>query len=332
MAEPAWLHDAVVAGQKCRHAVAVAVEACAEDTKGQTCYICTEAFHWKTKEGLVRGCACRGTAGFAHVSCLAEQAKILVAKADANNSDDTQWHRWDTCSLCKQKHHGVVRCALGWTCWKTYLGRPETDTARGVGMSVLGNGLSGPKHHEDALAVQEADWATMRRLGDPQENILIVQHNLARTYRSLGRFEESVSMQREVYSGHVRLFGEEDRGTFLAGQNYALSLLRAECFEEAKSVLRKSIPVAQRVFGESDAVTLQLRRSYGRALYRASAAKIDDLREAVAMLEETAPTAQRVLGGAHPLVENIERHLRKARAALRAREEPSSGAHKSQQN
>ena len=59
--------------------------ACAEDTKGQTCYICTQALHWKTKEGLVRGCSCRGTAGFAHVSCLAEQAKILVAEADENN-------------------------------------------------------------------------------------------------------------------------------------------------------------------------------------------------------------------------------------------------------
>jgi len=55
----------------------IAVEACADDTKGQTCYICTQALHWKTKEGLVRGCACRGTAGFVHVSCLAEQAKIL---------------------------------------------------------------------------------------------------------------------------------------------------------------------------------------------------------------------------------------------------------------
>ena len=29
--------------------------------------------------------ACRGTAGFAHVSCLAEQAKILVAEAMENN-------------------------------------------------------------------------------------------------------------------------------------------------------------------------------------------------------------------------------------------------------
>ena len=53
-----------------KEAVAVAVEACADDTKGQTCYICTQALHWKTKEGLVRMCACRGTAGFAHVSCL----------------------------------------------------------------------------------------------------------------------------------------------------------------------------------------------------------------------------------------------------------------------
>ena len=70
-----------------KEAVAVAVEACADDTKGQTCYICTQALHWKTKEDLVRGCSCRGTAGVAHVSCLAEQAKILVAEAEEDNLD-----------------------------------------------------------------------------------------------------------------------------------------------------------------------------------------------------------------------------------------------------
>ena len=69
------------ADKKYKEAVAEAVEACADDVKGQTCYICTQALHWKTKEGLVRGCACRGTAGFAHVSCLAEQAKILYEEA-----------------------------------------------------------------------------------------------------------------------------------------------------------------------------------------------------------------------------------------------------------
>ena len=68
------------ANKKYAEAVAVAAEACADDTKGQTCYICTQALHWKTKEGLVRMCACRGTAGFARMSCLAEQAKILVGR------------------------------------------------------------------------------------------------------------------------------------------------------------------------------------------------------------------------------------------------------------
>ena len=32
----------------------------------------------------------------------------------------------DTCSLCEQEYHGDVQCALGWACWKTYVGRSET--------------------------------------------------------------------------------------------------------------------------------------------------------------------------------------------------------------
>ena len=73
------------ADTKYKEAVAVAVEECADDTKGQKCYICLEAVHPTTGEGLVRGCACgdregvaSGSTGIAHVSCLAEQAKILV--------------------------------------------------------------------------------------------------------------------------------------------------------------------------------------------------------------------------------------------------------------
>ena len=107
------------ANKKYAEAVSVAAEACAEDTKGQTCYICTQALHWKTKEGLVRGCACRGTAGFAHVSCLAEQAKILVAEAEENNLGDEglneRWKRWYTCGLCEQElpRRRAVRARVG---------------------------------------------------------------------------------------------------------------------------------------------------------------------------------------------------------------------------
>ena len=54
----------------------------------------------------MRGCSCRGTAGFAHVSCLAEQAKILVAEAEENNLGDKAWDgvggNGGTRSLCEQ--------------------------------------------------------------------------------------------------------------------------------------------------------------------------------------------------------------------------------------
>jgi len=105
------------ADKKYKKAVAVAVEACATDTAGQTCYICTEALHSRTGEGLVRGCACgdrdgvaSGTTGIAHVSCLAEQAKILVEEAEENNLPTAKaWDRWHMCGLCEQTYHGVVR-------------------------------------------------------------------------------------------------------------------------------------------------------------------------------------------------------------------------------
>ncbi len=54
-------------------------------------------------------------------------------------------------------------------------------------------------------------------------------------------------------------------------------------------------------------------------------ASLDHLREAVTMYEDNARIARRVYGGAHPLVVDIEHGLRCARAALRARETPSSG-------
>ena len=312
------------ANKKYSEAVAVAAEKCAEDTKGQTCYICTQALHWKTKEGLVRMCACRGTAGFAHVSCLAEQAKILCDEAEENTLGlkalNARLARWRACSLCEQNYHGVVRYALGWACWKTYLGRPERSKIRGMAMTELGNGLSAVGDHEAALSVREAELAMMQRIGASQDVILVLQTNLAVTYAELGRHEESISLERDVYSGREKLSGEEHGSTLLAANNYAVSLLKVKRFEEAKLLLRKKIPLARRVLGESHDLMLRMRKIYARALSEDAGATPDDLREAVTTLEETERTARRVLGGAHPLAVSIEKNLRNVRVVLGARE------------
>ena len=132
-------------------------------------------------------------------------------------------------------------------------------------------------------------------------------------------------MFRDVYSGRLKLNGEEHEKTLLAASNYATSLLDVHRYAEGKSLLRKSIPLARRVIGESNEVTLRMRGCYAEALYRNDSATLDDLREAVTTLEGMERIARRVFGGTHPIVKTIGRHLQNAREALRARETPSPG-------
>ena len=308
------------ADTKYREASAAAVAKCADDTKGQTCFICMEGIHPETNEGLVRGCACRGAASFAHVSCLARQAKVLVAEAEERDLDGdafgARWRRWDTCSLCKQDYHGVVACALGWACWKTYVGRPEMDMSRRLAINVLGNGLTEADHDEEALSVREAELSMLRRRGASECDILGAQNNLAITYAAVGREEQALCLLREVYLGRLKLNGEEHILTIRAANNYAPFLIRLQRIEEAKSLLLRMVPVARRVLGDSHDLTFRMRWAYAGALYMDEAATLDDLREAVTTLEETARTARRVLGSAHPRTAEIEGHLRQARAAL----------------
>jgi tetratricopeptide (TPR) repeat protein len=258
------------------------------------------------------------------VSCLAEQAKILFAEALENNlgpkAFNERWERWHACGLCEQRYHGVVRCALGWACWKTYLGRPETEQVRHAAMSALGNGLYAAKHYEDAMVVQEAELSMKRRIGESDHNILAAMGNLAATYAAVGDLEKAISMEREVYSGRLKLEGEEQEETLRVANNYAASLVGLQRFEEAKSLLRKIMPVARRVLGEGNRLRLKMRKIYAWALYSDPAATLEDLREAVTTLEDAGRIARRVFGGANPLTVEIEEDLQHARAALRVRE------------
>ncbi len=323
------------ADKKYKEAVAAAGEACADDTKGQKCYICLEAVHARTGEGLVRGCGCGDRdgvsspeLGVAHVSCLAEQAKILVEEALKNRMRDKvakEFLRWDTCSLCGQEYHGVVQCALGWACWRTYLGQPEERKGRQVAMNLLGNGLSAAGHHEDALSVKKADLSMLQRLGANEASILTIQGSLATTYQNLGRFKEALRLRRDVYSGSVRIFGKEHTNTL--GEVYSLSnlFIALKRFRKARSLLRKMLPVARRVLGEGHEITLRATNMYAQLIFKTTqhplfgGAPLDDYREAVKMLEDAEQIARRVLGNAHPTVHEIKRSLDESRAALRVR-------------
>ena len=165
-----------------------------------------------------------------------------------------------------------------------------------------------------------------RRLGAPEAHILPLFNNIANTYQALERLEEAANMLRDVFSGHVRLNGQEHRDTLMAALNYASSLNHLRRFEEAKALLRQKMPVARRALGEGRELTLRMRWEYARVLYKDDCATLDDLREAVSTLEDLERTARRVLGCAHPAVMGIERSLKFSREALHARDTPPSSA------
>jgi len=127
-------------------------------------------------------------------------------------------------------------------------------------------------------------------------------------------------MQRDVYSGRLKLLGEEHIGTLSAACNYATGLKALKRSEEAKALLRKTMPVTQRVLGQNHDLMLRMRLCYAFVLDADAGASLADLREAVQMLEETERTSRRVLGGAHPFTAGIASSLQNARAILGARE------------
>ncbi len=141
-----------------------------------------------------------------------------------------------------------------------------------------------------------------------------------------------------------RVVGEDNRLTLTMRKVYARALYEdpnatLDDVREAVTTLVEIERTARRVFGSAHPLTtgigedvqvarawlLTMRRNYARALYLAAGATLDDLREAVTTLEDTERTARRVLGRSHPTTAGVERALREARAALRARETPSPG-------
>ena len=131
---------------KYTEAVAVAAEACAEDTKGQTCYICTQALHWKTKEGLVRMCVPRD-GGLRACVVLGGAGEDSGEEAEENNLD----MEGEECEVEAVAHVQPVRarCTTA-SCGARSGGRAGRRTwggRRGLGsgqvaISQLGNGLS----------------------------------------------------------------------------------------------------------------------------------------------------------------------------------------------
>ena len=308
------------ADQEYTEAAKVAIAACAEDTKGQTCYICTEGVERRhaKNEGLVRMCACRGTSGCAHLSCLARQAQILCDEAidhNLNNTEswDDRWLRWHNCALCGSQYHGVVCCALGWACWKTYVTRqPVVNEARINAMAKLGGALFMGKHYSEAVVVYEAFLGVVRKKyvknHSTIEWTLPHRSNLSYCYAHIGRIDEGLRVARCTYSQALEGWGADHGWTLHAAVKVTHCLVKKKQWPKARQLLFK---YRRQEIADED--MLRVHWTCGWLLHDDDDATFDMIDQAVTLLEGVRRRSRQLLGERHVATTELDKEIGQAR-------------------
>ena len=303
------------AKRRCAIAHAMAVRSCEADTAGEICYICrTDG----TKDGLVRGCACRGSLGAAHLSCLTRQA-VLANEYDPSHTGPwdgaAQWSRWHTCRLCEQNYHGIVSCALAWRCWATYGRRAFcSDPLRNAAMNWLGVGLLNAERVKEALSVSQAYLADVRYYFPSDLNqILNAQEMVSKCYNKLGQHKKALRMQRDIFERRLAL-GHTGINTMRAAACLAYTLVALGYYREAKVFAFERHLEAKEV-PKCEQSCIELQMSFANATWKDPGASQDDARNAATLLDMTYRHSRRVLGMLHPATQRVRDSFREFIAA-----------------
>ena len=313
------------ADQKYAKAAEEAIKKCADDTKGQTCYICMDGA--ETGEGLVRGCACRGAAGFVHLSCLVEDARVQVKQALAPGTGDPmlvqRLMRYLTCRLCHTEFYGAVAAALGWACWASYVGRLEGDHLRNIAMQILADALKHGKRHAESLEVLEANFARVTAEDDEHttSTLYYIRGQIADCLDYLKRYDEALALRRENYEaegGEAWVVPATHHLT--SAIDYCTSLARIEGAAAAQAFMRDQDLVARVTseFGEDHPTTAGCLQVYAFTLIGEPWKRCpdEDMAEATAIITDLARKWQRQLGAAHPEARSMQFASQKMQAKI----------------
>ena len=157
---------------------------------------------------------------------------------------------------------------------------------------------------EDALSVFEATLDAERRFScessSSERHILCIRIHIARCFSKLGRLDETIAIEREVYAREKVLLGPTDDDTLITANNLIYSLIRLKQYVEAKALAREVIPRCRRALGSEDDLTLTFEENYAEALYSDPRASQKEISEAISVLANATSIRSRVFGSLHP--------------------------------
>ena len=287
--------------------MATAVSATAEqrNAAGQTCYICLEGFERRhdENEGVVRGCACRGTSGFVHLSCLVRGAETAVQDAFDYNRDEAQkieqFMRWERCQFCNQEYQGPVLGALGWAAWRAYSTLPEGDLRWFQSLALLAKGLgSGLGDYAAALPVLMVELQANLDHGRDMYYVITTQSAIAHCYVALGRLDEALKLRQTTYADCCTLYGISHESSAVMGLSVADSMIKANMCAEARSLI---CDVLRRADSLPEELLIRLHWNIALTLYRPDDPTPSDMQDARSIYEDLLDKVRLQFGPNHPL-------------------------------
>ena len=326
--------EKVYANTQYEAAAAVAIEGCTDLVEADgTCYAC-----WTGGEGLVRGCACRGESGIAHLSCLVQMAARVPTHIVAGANS-----KWLRCGVCEHLFDDKVSHALSWAAWREFV-RPPAEwpeefaeimwkEAQEGAACNLTRSLCMIGRSEEALPIAEMYLESLRErqpddryhpdeqaralvLEAKQANILGAQGMIVRIMVDLGRHEEALELQREVFAGSIELDGLEHKDTIYQGSVLVVALLKVNRVAESQELADELLAAADQILHEDDWVMIWLNSACYRTIYADDAATVEELTAVVTDLDELRQRSQRVFGAGHSTTAKIQGHLTEAREKL----------------
>eukprot|EP01043_Picozoa_sp_COSAG02_P020092 COSAG02_NODE_983_length_15470_cov_4.269924_6_plen_446_part_00 len=246
------------------------------------------------------GCACRGSAGWAHVACQAKAAQNQADTSGVCGRAADGFSGWDSCSTCRQYWTGAMQIGLARACWETVRSLPEFIPERISAMSRLAIAL-----HEceddisGSLKLMTQGLEIDRRVfGRDSDEALHSLKSCGALLIADGSPAEAVPMLEEAVEGFRRRLGDGHSHTLNAMKELADAHKRLQHFEKAIPMARQCVRLYQQTLGAEDPKSLMAVVDLGTHL-----SDNGEYAEALPLLQEAVRNLRKVLGAGHPSTE-----------------------------
>lgn len=265
-----------------------------------TCWLCLEEGADASGKALIRNCSCRGTSGYAHISCLVNYAehKGRQCYESKNHNFSNVCRYFKFCPNCNQEYQNDVQCDLSkamvsFVERKLHDGTPQASYLRMIALVdrlfILSEGNS-----EKDTSEGQVICSKLMFLMDGMDNIM-----KAKTYYAMGCFHGSIGnlkMEKAYLETARNLFQDADADLTTSVSDIAEIEVKLNGSNASSDVdsLRKRYEETLATSGRETTLTIDAGVALAKALRSA-----DRHIEAEKLLANLVATSRRVHGEDH---------------------------------